>query len=109
MTVVSGQPSKLEVMVQGRHAEHAPAEDPEADHLDHHRQGDDDEQAADDGQEQLEIHLQTTARPGPTPMASEPVSPMKIRAGAAFHHRKPRQAPASAMEARARSRAEATW
>ena len=31
-------------------------------------------------------------------MASEPVSPMKIRAGAAFHHRKPRQAPASATD-----------
>ena len=27
------------------------------------------------------------------PSASEPVSPMKIRAGAVFHHRKPRQAP----------------
>src|SRR5665213_4569664 len=30
----------------------------------------------------------------PDPMDSEPVSPMKILAGTAFHHRKPRQAPA---------------
>ena len=29
-------------------------------------------------------------------MASEPVSPMKIRAGAAFHHRKPAAAPVGA-------------
>ena len=27
------------------------------------------------------------------PIASEPVSPMKMRAGAAFHHRKPAHAP----------------
>ena len=34
------------------------------------------------------------ARPASSPpMASEPVSPMKIRAGAAFHHRKPADAP----------------
>ena len=35
------------------------------------------------------------------PMPSEPVSPMKIRAGAAFHQRKPAQAPimAAAMAA----------
>ncbi len=45
----------------------------------------------------------------PDPMASEPVSPMKIRAGAAFHHRKPRQAPASATEASAMSSADDTW
>ena len=47
----------------------------------------------------------------PDPMASEPVSPIMILAGAAFHHRKPRQAPASATEASARSIAEAgsTW
>ena len=45
----------------------------------------------------------------PDPMASEPVSPMKILAGAAFHHRNPRQAPARATAARARSRASGTW
>ena len=30
------------------------------------------------------------------PIASAPTSPMKIRAGAAFHHRNPRQPPAKA-------------
>ena len=43
------------------------------------------------------------ARPASAaPRASEPVSPMKICAGAAFHHRKPKQAPviAAAMTAR---------
>ena len=34
------------------------------------------------------------ARPASAPpRASEPVSPMKILAGEAFHHRKPKQAP----------------
>ena len=44
-------------------------------------------------------------------MASDPVSPMMILAGAAFHHRKPMQAPASATATSARSMAEAgsTW
>ncbi len=37
------------------------------------------------------------------PSASEPVSPMKILAGAAFHHRKPMQAPAVAAAMIARS------
>ena len=37
-------------------------------------------------------------------MASEPVSPMKIRAGAAFHHRKPVHAPSMAAATMARSR-----
>ena len=47
----------------------------------------------------------------PAPMASDPVSPMMILAGAAFHHRKPMQAPARATETRARSMADAgsTW
>ena len=30
------------------------------------------------------------------PRASDPVSPMKMRAGLVFHHRKPRQAPSAA-------------
>ena len=36
------------------------------------------------------------------PSASDPVSPMKMAAGEAFHHRKPKQAPviAAAMTAR---------
>ena len=37
------------------------------------------------------------------PMAIEPVSPMKILAGLAFHHRKPKQAPANATATTARS------
>ena len=37
------------------------------------------------------------------PRASEPVSPMKILAGAAFHHRNPMQAPAVAAAISARS------
>ena len=44
-------------------------------------------------------------------MASDPVSPMMILAGAAFHHRNPMQAPASATATSARSIADAgsTW
>ena len=53
------------------------------------------------------ISRQSAARP--EPIDSDPVSPMKIFAGAAFHHRKPRHAPARATEASARSRASATW
>ncbi|CKT77841.1 Uncharacterised protein [Mycobacterium tuberculosis] len=37
------------------------------------------------------------------PNASDPVSPMKILAGAAFHHKKPMQAPAVAAAMSARS------
>ena len=37
------------------------------------------------------------------PIASEPVSPMKIFAGDAFHQRNPKQAPAMAIETTARS------
>ena len=37
------------------------------------------------------------------PSASEPVSPMKIAAGEAFHHRKPKQAPVMAAATTARS------
>ncbi len=52
---------------------------------------------------------QSAARPAP--MANDPVSPMMILAGAAFHQRKPMHAPASATETSARSIAEAgsTW
>ena len=47
----------------------------------------------------------------PAPMASDPVSPMMILAGAAFHQRNPMQAPASATDTSERSIAEAgsTW
>ena len=45
----------------------------------------------------------------PLPSASDPVSPMKIRAGAAFHHRNPMIAPTMAALTTARSRAWATW
>ena len=41
----------------------------------------------------------------PVPIASDPVSPIKICAGAEFHHKKPRQAPAMAAEITARSKA----
>ena len=41
----------------------------------------------------------------PPPMASDPVSPMKIRAGAAFHHRNPTMPPIMAALTTARSRA----
>ena len=41
--------------------------------------------------------LVKTASPAmPPPRASEPVSPMKMRAGAVFHQRKPNVAPAAA-------------
>ena len=42
------------------------------------------------------------------PSASEPVSPMKILAGLAFHHRKPKQAPIAAAATRATSRGSRT-
>ncbi|SIK42336.1 Uncharacterised protein [Mycobacteroides abscessus subsp. abscessus] len=45
-----------------------------------------------------------TDRPAMTPpRASDPVSPMKILAGAAFHHRNPMHAPAVAAAMTARS------
>src|SRR3954463_13177376 len=45
------------------------------------------------------------------PIASEPTSPMNTCAGAAFHHRKPRQAPsiAAATMARSSEPAGSTW
>ncbi len=43
----------------------------------------------------------------PAPMARDPVSPMMILAGAAFHHRNPMHAPASATATRERSIADA--
>ena len=42
------------------------------------------------------------------PSACDPVSPMMIRAGAVFHHRKPRVAAVSAADSMARSRAPET-
>ena len=53
--------------------------------------------------------LVMSARPASAvPMASEPVSPMMIRAGWAFHHRNPMQAPTIAAATTARSSAWAT-
>ena len=43
------------------------------------------------------------------PSANEPVSPMKMRAGAAFHQRKPMQPPIAAAETSATSRGSRTW
>jgi hypothetical protein len=49
------------------------------------------------------------ANPAMTPpMLSDPVSPMKIFAGEAFHHRKPKHAPVSADATMARSRGSRT-
>ena len=46
----------------------------------------------------------STAKPASAPpSASEPVSPMKIWAGEAFHQRKPKQAPVIAAATTARS------
>ena len=41
----------------------------------------------------------------PVPIAKDPVSPIKICAGAEFHHKKPKQAPAIAAETTAKSKA----
>ena len=48
ITVNSGQPEQLEVMVDRRHPEHPAAEPAERDHLDDHRQRLQHEQAAED-------------------------------------------------------------
>ena len=42
------------------------------------------------------VFVTKASAPNSPPSASEPVSPMKIRAGLVFHHRKPRQAPIAA-------------
>ena len=49
----------------------------------------------------------SAARAAPIPKA--PVSPMMMRAGAAFHQRNPAHAPVMAMDTRARSRPCLTW
>jgi hypothetical protein len=49
------------------------------------------------------------ANPASTPpSANDPVSPMKILAGAAFHHRNPKQEPITAAATTARSRGSRT-
>jgi hypothetical protein len=60
--------------------------------LDDDRQRDDDEEAAEqDTSSSVRVMM---ARPASAPpRAREPVSPMKILAGEAFHHRKPKHAP----------------
>ena len=102
ITVVSAQPDELEVVVERRHPEHPPAGGAERHDLHDHRGHLDDEQRAEhDGSSSVRLVTDSPAiRP---PSASEPVSPMKIRAGAAFHHRKPMQAPAVAAATSARS------
>ncbi len=50
---ISSHPCTLEVMVEGRHTEHALAGQLEASHLSDHRQGLEDEQAADQRKQQL--------------------------------------------------------
>src|SRR4029079_12063666 len=50
------------------------------------------------------------ARPAmAAPRAREPVSPMMIFAGDAFHHRNPKQAPVRAAATVAKSSADAPW
>ena len=100
-----GPAGQLEVVVDRRHAEDPPAGQPEAAHLDDHRQRLEHEQAADDRAAAADVERERPGRPGPAPMASEPVSPMKIRAGGAFHHRNPVQPPSMAAATTARSRA----
>ena len=39
------------------------------------------------------VRVRIASPASPPPRAREPVSPMKILAGEAFHHRKPKQAP----------------
>ena len=52
----------------------------------------------------------TMDRPATSPpSASEPVSPMKIRAGAAFHQRNPMQAPIAAAASTPTSSGSRTW
>ena len=93
-TWLSVQPVLLEVVVDRRHQEDALAGALER-NLDDHRQRFEDEQAADDGQDDLVL-----GRDGDgADQAAErqrPVSPMKIAAGGALYQRKPRPAPMSA-------------
>ena len=49
----------------------------------------------------VRVRIASPARAPPS--ESEPVSPMKIAAGEAFHHRKPKQAPVMAAATTARS------
>ncbi len=51
----------------------------------------------------ISVRLVTDSPAMMPPSASEPVSPMKILAGAAFHHRNPMHAPAVAAAMSARS------
>ena len=94
MTIVtSAQPAQLEVVLERRHLEHPSAGHLERADLHDHRQRDDDEQAAEQRPAAARCGS-TIARPASAPpSASEPVSPMKIWAGDAFHHRKPKHAP----------------
>ena len=55
------------------------------------------------------LSLSSASAASPVPIAIEPVSPMKMRAGAAFHQRKPAHAPTRAAAMSARSSAWALW
>ena len=55
------------------------------------------------------VRVATASPPIRPPSPSEPTSPMKIRAGDVFHHRKPTQAPAAAAAIMAISRGSRTW
>ena len=66
------------------------------------------EQAADDGEHELVLD-RTAMAPSRPPSASDPVSPMKIWAGGALNHRKPRPAPINAPQITMSSPASGTW
>ena len=55
ITVVSGHPSKLEVVMDGGHAENTASEHAITGYLDYHRERLQDVEAADDGQEEVDV------------------------------------------------------
>ena len=89
---------QLEVVMDRRHAEQATraARRLEHAHLDGDRAGLDHVDAHRSGRAAGSVLSVSAQNASAAPSASAPTSPMKIRAGAAFHHRKPRQPPAKA-------------
>ena len=89
MILVSDQPLQLEMVVDRRHEEHPPVEDPEAEHLDHHAERLDHEQAADEQQTAPPSWWRWPSAARAAPRASDPVSPMNTLAGCVLYQRKP--------------------
>ena len=102
ITVVSGQPESSKWWWIGAIRKSRFVETTEHHDLQNHRDGLHHEETTDDRQQEMR-----TGREGErgeaTPIASDPVSPMKIWAGAAFHHRKPMMPPTIAAATTARS------